>query len=727
MSYSRFLLAILLFVCSASAQEPVATAVQILRAEDARSYDAKLEALMASPNADIRKRAALAAGRIGDKAALGVLAGMVDKEMSDDVRATAMFAIGEIESIDGAAAAVGVLDDAKASAQLRARAIEAAGKIAAANAAHDDAKQLGMAIISALRAEDKRPAPYENVIRLGLTALLRAKPPGADDAAKPFLKHANDAVVADALNALGRLRSKEVNIEARQLLKNSADPVVRANAVRVLGAAEARAMVPEMLAAATGDADARVRVTAIRAISGHRDQGTAEKLIEHGEKLFAEMQKASKKAAGLPAQKSELLEVAAAIGRMLPGTKHAGALAFLAGLRSRDAFISPEVEIARAQIDPEGYVLWDVAKAGGYANWKAASAYAQGMATIAAGRDEKLKLEAGEKLRSFVAGMGTGVKPRGQAKFMMAMPDLMRAMAAFKPDNLDQILLGQLENDDVQLRATAAGLIADRPKTDANIEALKTAYIKASLTDKRENDAKLAIIDALAKLDKSAGVSTFLMALNDHDYLVRRKVIALLDDKGLEEKYPGVPAFLESARSKKKHQVLPYLSYTGSRLGQVINTDIDYRRALSRKNGSVKAVLTTVKGAFTIEFTPEEAPLTVDNFIRLARVGYFNGLEVHRVVPNFVMQDGDPRGDGTGGPGHSIRCEINMLEYGRGAVGMALSGKDTGGSQWFVTHSPQPHLDGGYTVFGQVSEADMKVVDSIVRGDRILTVKIIGR
>jgi cyclophilin family peptidyl-prolyl cis-trans isomerase len=91
------------------------------------------------------------------------------------------------------------------------------------------------------------------------------------------------------------------------------------------------------------------------------------------------------------------------------------------------------------------------------------------------------------------------------------------------------------------------------------------------------------------------------------------------------------------------------------------------------------------------------------------------------------MQDGDPRGDGTGGPGHSIRCEINMLEYGRGAVGMALSGKDTGGSQWFVTHSPQPHLDGGYTVFGQVSEADMKVVDSIVRGDRILTVKIIGR
>ena len=141
----------------------------------------------------------------------------------------------------------------------------------------------------------------------------------------------------------------------------------------------------------------------------------------------------------------------------------------------------------------------------------------------------------------------------------------------------------------------------------------------------------------------------------------------------------------------------------------------------------MKAVLTTEKGVFTIVFNPEEAPLTVENFIRLARSGYFNGLAVHRVVPNFVMQDGDNRGDGNGGPGWSIRCEVNTLPYERGAVGMALSGKDTGGSQWFVTHSPQPHLDGGYTVFGRVSEADMKIVDSIVRGDKILSVKIIGR
>ena len=88
-----------------------------------------------------------------------------------------------------------------------------------------------------------------------------------------------------------------------------------------------------------------------------------------------------------------------------------------------------------------------------------------------------------------------------------------------------------------------------------------------------------------------------------------------------------------------------------------------------------------------------------------------------------MIQGGDPRGDGNGGPGYAIRCEINQLIYDRAALGMALSGKDTGGSQWFVTHAPQPHLDGGYTIFGRVV-AGMDVVDRIVRGDVIQSIVI---
>ena len=95
----------------------------------------------------------------------------------------------------------------------------------------------------------------------------------------------------------------------------------------------------------------------------------------------------------------------------------------------------------------------------------------------------------------------------------------------------------------------------------------------------------------------------------------------------------------------------------------------------------------------------------------------------HRVVPNFVVQAGDPRGDGNGGPGYAIRDELNRHRYLRGTLGMALSGPDTGGSQFFVTHSPQPHLDGGYTVFGQLADG-ADVLDRIVQGDRIVRVTL---
>lgn len=136
------------------------------------------------------------------------------------------------------------------------------------------------------------------------------------------------------------------------------------------------------------------------------------------------------------------------------------------------------------------------------------------------------------------------------------------------------------------------------------------------------------------------------------------------------------------------------------------------------------AILHTEKGDIEWAFEAAEAPQTVANFVHLARQGYFDGLMVHRVVPNFVIQDGDPTGTGWGGPGYTIRCEYNRLHYEHGMVGMALSGKDTGGSQWFITHSPQPHLDGRYTIFARVVRG-MEVVNRIVQGDRLRSVEIL--
>ncbi|HEY5609623.1 MAG TPA: peptidylprolyl isomerase, partial [Thermoanaerobaculia bacterium] len=125
-----------------------------------------------------------------------------------------------------------------------------------------------------------------------------------------------------------------------------------------------------------------------------------------------------------------------------------------------------------------------------------------------------------------------------------------------------------------------------------------------------------------------------------------------------------------------------------------------------------------------IVLLPQDAPMTAKNFADLASRGFFNGTTFMRVVPNFVIQGGDPRNDMNGGPGYAIRDEINQQKYTRGAVGMALSGIDTGGSQFFITHSPQPHLDGGYTIFGRVVSGMSGVVDQTERGDKVEKITI---
>lgn len=124
-----------------------------------------------------------------------------------------------------------------------------------------------------------------------------------------------------------------------------------------------------------------------------------------------------------------------------------------------------------------------------------------------------------------------------------------------------------------------------------------------------------------------------------------------------------------------------------------------------------------------IKFFDQEAPNTVANFEKLANEGFYNGLTFHRVIPGFVAQGGCPQGTGTGGPGYNIKCEINENKHERGVIAMAHAGRDTGGSQFYITYAPQPHLDGHHTVFGKVVSG-MENVDDVKQGEKMKEVKV---
>jgi cyclophilin family peptidyl-prolyl cis-trans isomerase len=172
-------------------------------------------------------------------------------------------------------------------------------------------------------------------------------------------------------------------------------------------------------------------------------------------------------------------------------------------------------------------------------------------------------------------------------------------------------------------------------------------------------------------------------------------------------------------REKRAGGLPPAAGAAGTRA-----TTATYELAAAMRQDRTLAVVETARGNMEIELFRQDAPLTVDNFVFLARRGFYDGLTFMRVAPYFMVQGGDPREDQEGGPGYAIRCEINMRPFGRGSVGMALSGKDTGGSQFFITLAPQPHLDGGYTCFGHVISG-MEAADRLVPGDSIRSIRIV--
>jgi cyclophilin family peptidyl-prolyl cis-trans isomerase len=266
-----------------------------------------------------------------------------------------------------------------------------------------------------------------------------------------------------------------------------------------------------------------------------------------------------------------------------------------------------------------------------------------------------------------------------------------RGLSYFDSDEARTTLENSLSDEDWVVAteaATALGKIDDKKSIPALIGRFSTR------NDRVDNDIRLEIMTILAKMKAKEAQAIAVEGLDDSDTRLRRAAVEYFENTGID---------------------MPELK--SDRHFYEADFDPSRRADLSLPLGTRRAVIRTKRGDIEIELFGDDATQTVANFIRLANSDFYRRLTFHRVVPNFVIQGGCPRGDGWGDPGYYIRSEFNQYRYERGMVGIAHSGKDTGGSQFFITHSTQPHLNGRYTIFGKVTKG-MDVVDRIAQGDQ---------
>jgi cyclophilin family peptidyl-prolyl cis-trans isomerase/HEAT repeat protein len=320
-------------------------------------------------------------------------------------------------------------------------------------------------------------------------------------------------------------------------------------------------------------------------------------------------------------------------------------------------------------------------------------------------------------------------------------PEWQRRAAAAELDGMGpaaeaiMALARPLKDEDGRVRAAAAGALA----TLAESASVATAARRQLRTLVRDPDfvvranALGALANNASTEDLAAALASYEVAARDRD-LDARLAFWTVVDSVLARASMSLPDTLGRALAsierpsdpleRNRAATIPrFASWRDSTSAPRPRPWYEARARESLDGRPRSARVVTNRGTLVLELFSADAPITVDNFAALARRGYFDGQTFHRVVPNFVVQAGDPRGDGNGGPGYAIRDELNPHRYGRGTLGMALSGPNTGGSQFFVTHSAQPHLDGGYTVFGRLRDGG-GVLDRIVQGDRIVRITI---
>jgi HEAT repeat protein/cyclophilin family peptidyl-prolyl cis-trans isomerase len=608
--------------------------------------------LLKDGNARTRQRAALAVGRVGLREGTPALVEVL-KDVEPEVREMAAFALGLIADPSTRDPLVTALDDP--SPLVKGAAAEALGLLGDAAAAPAIGRMAtaivdaGMLATLPPDADDSRRDSPAAAYRFALYALARLK------AFEPMAAAALDAKGQPRVHwwpvayALQRIEDPRT-VPALLALTKDPHPYTRAFAAKGLGPLKDRSAVAALLPMVTST-DRSVAVEAIRSLGRLGDPSAAPALL---------------KIVVTPKGDPQIrVEAVAALG----GVAGEGVADTLL-----DALADPNPPVrsaalrSLADLDREGFVTilsgLDPDK-----HWSVRATLATVLGT--------LPLENGlPRLTSMLSDSDSRV-----------IPAVLTSLAKLHAPDAPQVLAEYLKHDDPVIRAAAATALGElKPPnvTPALTEAYKTGQRDVTYV------ARSAALGALAMFGAAEATPVLTSALSDKDWAVRVRAAALL--KQLD---PSSDADLRIRPAPQSH--------TG---------DFYTTARLTNPPVSTQIYIETDRGLIQIEMAVLDAPLTVDNFITLARKKFFDGVTFHRVVADFVVQGGDPRSDGEGGPGYTIRDEMNMRPYLRGVVGMALDWADTGGSQFFITHSPQPHLDGRYTVFGRVT-GGMEIVDQI--------------
>jgi cyclophilin family peptidyl-prolyl cis-trans isomerase/HEAT repeat protein len=622
-----------------------------------------LARLLADEEARVRRRAALAVGRVGLRDGVELLLPLLG-DAEPEVRQMAAFALGLIGDGRARDPLVQALGDP--SVLVQGSAAEGLGLIGDPAAAEPIGRTIAQIVAAgALDADPgddadvRRDTPLA-VFRLGLFALVRLK------AYEPIAAAVLDAAGQPRVRwwpvafALQRLEDPRA-LNALLTLAGDAHPYTRAFAVKGLGALKDRAALPVLLPLVSSS-DRTVVIEAVRALGRFGDPAAASPLLKIIQDRKAE-----------PAVR---LEAVAAVGSVRTSAVNDVVLDLLSDP-------SPDIRAAAlrssAALDPEQFVTV-LSGLDPDPDWRVRFALASVLGTL--------------PLDVALPRLSLMLKDGDQRVLPAVMTSLLKLRAPTAP----AMMLERLKADDPAVRAAAAAAVAELKPADG-AQALAAAY------ELGQRDltyiARAAALAALVKYGAADAAAVLRMALSDKDWAVRVRAAALLKEL---DPSSDVALQIRPAPTRLAAEV-----YAAPRL---VSPPV-----------STELFLDTDRGTIEIELAVLDAPLTVENLVTLARSGFFNGLSVHRVVPNFVIQTGDPRGDGEGGPNFTIRDELNQRPFVRGTVGMALDWADTGGSQFFITHSPQPQLDAKYTVFGRVI-AGMDVVDAIQPRDVIRGVRV---